>query len=126
MSGVRTVIVGYAGGSENNPTYEDIKDYTEAVRVYYDPEVISFEEILESFFEQQDGSYYYPCGSRQYRSVIWTHSDRQQNIANGIIRQLSSSNRKVHTAVEIATSFYRAEEYHQKYYDKSKENCVVS
>lgn len=111
------MIVGYAGGQKEWPTYRSIKDSTEAVRVIYDPSLISYEDILRTFFHQHSPSS--PAYSVQYRSAILVHSEEQRAEAQKLIGALSKRS-KVYTSVEDATPFYRAEEYHQKYMEKNR------
>ena len=119
LPGVLNVVVGYAGGKESDPTYRSIKDHTEAVRVEFDPQVISYEEILECYFKQLGRSMFYPSYSRQYRNAILVHNTDQKCAASAMIQRLSKEN-EVHVTVQAATDFYRAEEYHQKYFHKQK------
>ena len=117
MEGVQEVVVGYAGGKTEWPTYRSIQDHTEAVRVVFDPNVITYEELLLSFFQMH--SPFSPPYSRQYRSAILTHNEEQHAIATAMIADLAKlSKKKVYTLIEPATDFYRAEEYHQKYIQK--------
>ena len=111
--------MGYSGGSSEWPTYKSIKDHTEAVRVVYDRSKLTYEDILELFFEQQGGPPTYPGYSRQYRSALLVHSEDQKTRAEEMIKNLSKGKggKKIFTDIEDAqfTEFYRAEEYHQKY-----------
>ena len=113
--------VGYAGGSAPWPTYKNIQDHTEAVRVEYDPQIMSYQDVLVEFFSQ-GGIPTQPCYSRQYRNAILAHTPEQKKIANAILGQLAKQRglKKIYTDVEDATPFYRAEEYHQKYVEKSR------
>jgi len=118
MVGVISTLVGYAGGEQLNPTYKSIKDHTEVIRVEFDPKVVTYADILTSFLDQHspfDRAY-----SRQYRSAILYHNEEQRQIASDVLQQLSArrGGRKIYTDVEPATTFYRAEEYHQKYVEK--------
>ena len=120
IRGVKDVVVGYAGGFEDDPCYEDIKDYTEAVRIEYDPKVISYEEILEEF-NRQNGDPTYGSFGRQYRTAILYHSPDQKKKAEDLIKTLRakySPSKKICIDLEPATDFYRAEEYHQKFNEK--------
>ena len=120
MIGVVDVTVGYTGGLGAYPTYRKIKDHTEGVRVVYDPNIVTYEEILESYFDQLGDGIYYPSYGVQYRSVILVHSEEQREIATRFILLKSTNGRKVYVDIENANDFYKAEEYHQKYYIKSK------
>ena len=119
---MREVVVGYAGGEAPSPTYRNIQDHTETVRVLFDPSVVAYEELLLVAVEEMGGP---PTRSRssrrQYRSAILYHSETQREIAQ---RFLEGQRRllgvpHIHIDVEPGTDFYRAEEYHQKYYEKS-------
>ena len=118
-SGVKDVVVGYTGGKEANPTYKSIKDHSEAVRISFDPNIITYEELILSFFDQLGGSQFSPPYSCQYRSAIFVHNVEQRDIALDVIRDIqNSTKRSVLTPIEEAGDFYRAEEYHQKYVQK--------
>ena len=119
--GVLDVVVGYAGGKKSYPTYNSIKDYTEAVRVNYQPGVVSYREILESFIKQLGGGPVSPSFSRQYRSAILYHNAEQKLIAEEVLTEVKKKRgRGVFIDVEPATDFYRGEEYHQKFYKKQR------
>ena len=113
-------VVGYAGGTESNPSYRSIMDYTEAIRVIFNPNIISFAQIIDIFIKN-GGATYYKSGSRQYRIAVFYHNDEQYQIVTSKLQENSAvnMNRNICTDVEAATEFYRAEEYHQKYYEKS-------
>ena len=117
IEGVLDVVVGYAGGKEIGPTYRNILDHTEAVRVQFDPTRITYRDILRIFFMEH--SPFAPEYSRQYRSALLVHNDDQREVANEMVSALAKkTGRLVYTKVEDATDFYRAEEYHQKYFEK--------
>lgn len=116
------MVVGYAGGFEPYPTYRSIKDYTEAIRVTYNPNLISYEKILEEY-SRQNGDPTYKGFGTQYRSAILYHNMNQKMAAEQLIKKLQSQYSKTKTIyidVEPATDFYRGEEYHQKYYRKNR------
>lgn len=127
MHGVMNVIVGYSGGIGRNPTYQSIKDHTEAVRIEYDPNLITYANILEEMMSMHSPKN--PAYSRQYRSVILVHNDNQRKIAEETVKLLSKSlgGVQIYTDIENAVSgsalaaFYRAEEYHQKYLEKQNQ-----
>ncbi len=107
--------VGYAGGTTENPTYENIGDHTEALQIDYDPDVISYGELLEIFWKSHSPTA--RSWSTQYRSAIFTMDDEQAGIAAKSTARLQMSiGGKVHTALEPLGRFYLAEGYHQKYY----------
>ena len=122
LDGVVEVLVGYSGGISEWPTYKSIKDHTEAVRIVFDRSKLTYEDILELFFEQQGGPPTYPGYSRQYRSALLVHNEDQKNRAEEVMKKLSKekSGKKIFTDIEDGklTEFYRAEEYHQKYIEK--------
>lgn len=109
------MIVGYAGGQEEYPTYRNIKDHTEAVRIAYDPDILSYGDILQLFFQEHSASM--APYKRQYRSAILTNSASQKAMAHEMVLALGRKQR-IYTDVEDATDFYRAEEYHLKYIEK--------
>ena len=128
IEGVTATAVGYEGGRLENPTYEDVCSHTtghaEVVEVTYDPEQVSYEELLEVFWGKHDPTQLNRQGwdvGDQYRSVIFFHDDEQRAAAERSKAALDSSGRyrrPVVTVVEPAQTFYRAEEYHQRYLEK--------
>ena len=106
--------VGYAGGHKKSPNYHDLGDHTETVQVDYDPEVISYAQLLEVFFAAHR-----PVRapwSRQYRSAIFYHDEEQLRLAEEARAKTARTwQATVYTAIEPAGEFYRAEDYHQKY-----------
>jgi peptide-methionine (S)-S-oxide reductase len=124
VRGVSHVESGYAGGQTLNPTYEDIctgrTGHAEVVQIQFDPTVIAYEQILHIFFNTHDATTLDRQGhdvGTQYRSVIFTHSDAQHNIAKQVI-----SEAQLQTAAPIVTqlspipTYYPGEAYHQNYY----------
>jgi peptide-methionine (S)-S-oxide reductase len=126
MEGVTSAESGYMGGHVDNPDYHAVctgrTGHVEVVQVTFDPEVTSYREILEVFFSIHDPTSMDRQGNdsgTQYRSVIFTHSDQQKKTAQEVIAELESAGdlgRPVVTQVRPATTFYKAEEYHQKYF----------
>ena len=127
LRGVEEVTSGYAGGHVENPTYEQVCSETtghaEVVQVTFDPDVISYRELLEVFFaihdpttEDRQG----PDIGSQYRSAIFYHSDEQRETAEALIDAFEREGvyDRVVTEVEPLDAFYEAEEYHQDYYEK--------
>jgi len=113
---VKDCIVGYTGGKEKNPTYQAIKDSTESFMVEFDPEAISYAQILDVWSDQH--APYYPS-SCQYRSAIFYTNDEQKVAAEKKVVELSKGGtRKVYVGVEPASAFYKGEEYHQDFLDK--------
>lgn len=124
MSGVNDVVVGYTGGNQANPTYRSIKDHSEAVRICFDPSVLTYKDVLISFFNQLGGAQFSRAYSCQYRSAIFVHNDEQNEIASTLMESMeASTKRKVLTPIERAGDFYMAEEYHQKYIAKQQTSC---
>lgn len=123
LEGVKEVTVGYAGGKQANPTYKHIKDHTEAVRIVYDPNLLSFEELLEYFVQELGSPPFLPSFSKQYRPAILFHTAEQQKEAKEMLGdwEKKHKNKKIFVDIEPATDFYMAEEYHQKYFQKQRE-----
>lgn len=116
------------GGHLKNPTYEDVcrgdSGHTEVVEVVYDPKLISYQELLDLFWRIHDPTTLNRQGpdiGYQYRSVIFYHTLEQKLEAQESLKKIQSSNkgREIVTALEPATTFYRAEEYHQQYLEKT-------
>lgn len=106
---------GYAGGTEATPSYTRIGDHSETVRIVYDPAKISYEELLAVFWESHDPTA--EPWNRQYRNAIFTLDARQKRAAEASRAQLARDlGGPIHTAIEKATPFTRAEERHQKYF----------
>lgn len=133
VPGVTGTSVGYAGGSVRDPSYEQVctdrTGHAEAVQVEYDPERVSYEKLLEVFWAGHDPTTpnrQGPDVGTQYRSVIFCHSEGQERAARESARALAESGRfprPIVTQIESAPEFYRAEEYHQKYLEKSGMRC---
>lgn len=107
--------VGYTGGNKENPTYRALGDHAESIEIDYDPAVISYGELLEIFWRSHDpGSNPW---SRQYMSAIFYHNEEQKKQAvESMKREEARTHRKIYTEISPASRFYRAEDYHQKYY----------
>lgn len=120
LDGVIDVASGYAGGHTENPSYPDVcsgtTGHTEVVQVEYDPAVIDYKSLIDHFWSLHSPTF---REKAQYRSVIFTHDDEQAAIAaDALAEKRNHENNEIHTAVEPAPTFYRAEEYHQRYLDK--------
>lgn len=123
--GVIETCVGYMGGHYENPTYEDVctdqTGHAEVVQLTYDPQQISYEQLLTVFFDIHDPTTLNRQGpdvGTQYRSVIFYHNERQKEQAESLKEQLNQSgkySREIVTEIVPVQTFYRAEEYHQKY-----------
>lgn len=131
IDGVVSVVSGYSGGKEKNPTYKDVASgktsHRESVQIKFDPDVISYTELLDIFWQQfdptDDGGSFYDRGF-QYSSAIFYHSNKQRDIALKSIKSLDSKNifeNKIVTPVIKFSNFYPAEDYHQDYYKKNPE-----
>lgn len=128
VKGVTSATVGYSGGSLNNPTYEDVcsgkTGHAEVVQVEYDPSKVSYEELLEVFWNIHDPTLLNRQGpdiGTQYRSAIFFHTPEQEAVAIASKEKLQNSGRykrPIVTEITSASEFYRAEEYHQRYYEK--------
>jgi len=126
--GVVSTAVGYEGGTMKNPTYRDVctdrTGHAEAVEVEYDPEKVSYEDLLKVFWANHDPTTLNRQGpdvGTQYRSVIFYHTPEQQAAALASKEKLEKSGRyrrPIVTEIVPATSFYRAEDYHQQYMEK--------
>lgn len=128
LKGVLTTAVGYMGGDKDAPTYEDVctdeTGHAEVVQIEYDPEQISYDEILRTFWENHDPTTLNrqgPDSGTQYRSVVFFHSPEQEHLARESISLLEKHRvfkNPIVTQVVAAQTFWRAEEYHQKYLAK--------
>lgn len=126
--GVIKTTVGYEGGNVDNPTYEQVCSHTtghaETVQVEFDPSKISYDKLLEIFFENHDPTQLNRQGldvGDNYRSVIFYHSEEQKKQAEAKIKELAESgkfNGEIVTKVVPAKTFWLAEEYHQQYLRK--------
>ncbi len=136
VPGVKDAAVGYIGGTLENPTYEDVcsgrTGHAEAVEVTFDPTEVSFEQLLDVFFARHNPTTrdrQGPDRGSQYRSAIFFHSPEQQSAAQAKIAALDAGGRfkqPIVTQVEAAPKFYRAEEYHQRYVEKSgRASCHI-
>lgn len=129
VAGVTEAISGYTGGDVENPTYKQVSSgvtgHTEAVQVYYDPEKVSYEELVEVLWRvmdptDADGSFV--DRGKQYRPAIYYHNEEQRQIALKSRKRLKESarfDRPIATEITAFTKFYPAEDYHQDYYKKN-------
>ena len=129
-NGVTSTTVGYTGGNKDNPTYDDVcsdsTGHAEAVEVDFDPELVSYQELLKIFFENHNPTTINRQGpdiGTQYRSGIFFHNEEQERIALDNIQKLNPLAKEkfgseIVTKVLPASKFFRAEEYHQKYFQK--------
>ena len=128
IPGVKSTMVGYTGGQFKDPKYHDVcsnkTEHAEAVQVEFDPTQVSYEKLLDVFWKIHDPTTLYRQGpdiGSQYRSMIAFHDAEQETIAKKSKDAMEKSGRfknKIVTEIVPATEFYKAEEYHQKYYMK--------
>ena len=129
LSGVESVVSGYAGGEVVNPTYEQVcrgnTGHAEVVQITFDPAIVSFRELLEVFFTIHDPTTLNRQGNdigTQYRSAIFHHSDDQKKVAEEVIGELAAKGlwaSPVVTQLVPLSVFYPAEEYHQRYFERN-------
>ena len=128
IEGVTSTAVGYSGGSFDNPTYQDVcsgtTGHAEVVEVEHDPSKVSYDQLLDLFWEIHDPTTPNRQGpdiGSQYRSAIFFHNPEQESAAVASKEKLQSSGRHRHpivTEITAASKFYLAEEYHQQYLEK--------
>jgi len=135
VKGVKEVVSGYAGGIETNPTYEEVgsgrSTHAEAVEVFYDPKIVSFETLVKVFFGSQDPTTLNrqgPDKGRQYRSIAFYQNNSEMKTINDYIAKLDKD--KVYSApivteVRPYINFYKAEDYHQDYEKNHPENPYI-
>jgi peptide-methionine (S)-S-oxide reductase len=129
VEGVTDAAVGYTGGTLENPTYKDVcsdgTGHAEVVQVTFDPARVSYEKLLDVFWQVHDPTQLNrqgPDHGRQYRSAIFFHSPEQEAAARASKAKLQASNlfsRPIVTEITPASTFWRAEEYHQRYLEKN-------
>lgn len=130
IPGVIDTVVGYSGGEVKNPTYRmvcsDKTGHAEAVRVTYDPDRVSYSDLVKTFFDLHDPTTpdrQGPDVGSQYRSVIFYHDEAQRNIAEQVKTDLDGSGKyryPIVTHIVPAEEFFEAEDYHQDYYAKNR------
>ncbi len=128
IKGVVKTTVGFMGGDVKNPSYEQVctneTGHVEVTQIEFDTDQISYEELLEKFWEIHDPTQIDRQGpdiGSQYRTVIFYHTGEQKRIAeNSLKKHQKDFEGKITTSIEPATDFYKAEEYHQKYNEKNK------
>jgi peptide methionine sulfoxide reductase msrA/msrB len=130
LKGVTNVAVGYSGGTKANPSYEDVSTgntgYAESVQVVYNPNEIKLVDILKVFFSIHNPTTMNKQGAdegTQYRSAIFFNTNEQKNVAAEVIGSLQKNrvfDNAIVTAVQPLTKFYKAEDYHQDYYNNNK------
>lgn len=128
LKGIESVTSGYIGGHTSNPTYKDVSSgktgYAEVARIIFDPEIISFEELLEVFWTTHDPTTLNRQGhdeGTQYRSGVWYHNAKQKKLAEESKSSFATKlwNESIVTEISPITKYYRAEDYHQNYYNNN-------
>src|SRR5690348_17540639 len=129
LKGVEDVQSGYAGGRAANPSYEDVctgtTGHAEVVQITFDPQVVTFEDLLHVFFTIHDPTTLNRQGAdvgTQYRSAIFYHDEEQKKIAEDLIKDLNAQkiwDRPIVTEVAKLDKFYMAEDYHQEYFARN-------
>ena len=136
MDGVKSTTVGYIGGKVKNPSYElvctGLTGHAEAVEVVYNPNEVTFEKLLDTFFELHDPTTLNRQGpdiGTQYRSAAYFSNDDEKQIIESKINTLNESGKftsKIVTEIESISDFYNAEDYHQDYYKKRGiDGCAI-
>ena len=130
LNGVEKLTSGYSGGNIKNPTYREITTgktgHAEAIQIYFDPSIITYQEILDVFFSTHNPTTLNRQGydrGTQYRSAIFYHSEEQKNVATTFIKALTEAkvfDDPIVTEITKLDVFYDAEEYHQNYYNNNK------
>ncbi len=133
LKGVVKVMPGYSGGTVSNPTYEQVctgrTGHAEVAQITFDPNVISFKEILQIFFTVHDPTTLNRQGAdvgTQYRSVIFYHNNEQKEIAKQVIKEIEAAriwNDPIITQVLPFSIVYEAEDYHHKYFENNPRNA---
>lgn len=128
VPGVRDAVSGYMGGTTSNPTYREVctgtTGHAETVQVEYDDDKVSYEDLLDQFFDMHNPTTLNrqgPDRGTQYRSAIFWHDEAQREAAEEKIRELEESGRwkdPIVTELAAAEEFWRAEEHHQRYFEK--------
>lgn len=132
IEGVIDIVSGYTGGDLENPTYEQVgtnkTGHLEAVQITYNPELISYKELLDMYWPQIDptdpGGQFHDRGE-SYQTAIFYHNDEQKKIAEDSKKEIEDKNifkKPIVTQIREAKPFYRAEEYHQDFYKKDPQH----
>ncbi len=130
LKGVVDVKPGYSGGTTKNPTYKEVctgeTGHAEVIQITFDPNIISFAEILEVFFMTHNPTSLNRQGNdvgTQYRSVIFYHSEKQKEVAKKVVKLFTDEkvyNQPIVTEITAFEKFYEAEDYHQNYFARNK------
>ena len=135
VKGVKSVVSGYTGGDQANPKYREVAagrtDHAESVQIYYNPDEVSYSELLEVFFGTHDPTQLNRQGpdvGKQYRSEVFYHDKEQQKLASDYMEELSQSGTyqdKIVTRLSRLKEFYIAEDYHQNYYENNPNDRYI-
>jgi peptide-methionine (S)-S-oxide reductase len=130
VEGIKSVMLGYTGGTANNPSYEQVctgkTGYAEAIQIKFDPRIITFEKILDIFWHTHDPTTLNRQGNdvgTQYRSAIFYHDENQKNIAEKSKNELEEEGvfkDPIVTEITPFSNFYAAENYHKNYYENNR------
>ena len=134
VPGVSSAVSGYAGGSIQNPTYKQVcggdTDHAEVVEVTFDPRLVSYATLVDYFFKMHNPTTRNRQGpdvGTQYRSAIFTHGTEQAEVARERLQEAQTRFKSaIVTQIEPAPAFWKAEEYHQRYFEKHGGHCHVS
>ena len=136
LKGVVSVTPGYSGGNTPNPTYEDVctgeTNHAEVVRIKFNPEVISFDELLEVFWKTHDPTTLNRQGAdvgTQYRSVIFYHNEKQKETAESYKKKIEEAkiwDKPIVTEISPLINFYPAEDYHKNYFENNPANAYCN
>ena len=133
VPGVVNVVSGYTGGHSERPTYEQVctgtTGHAESVQISFNPEKVSYEKLLSTFLGLHDPTQMNRQGcdvGEQYRSIIFYHSPEQEKSADRILKEFASQffPKTIATTIEPAQTFWKAEEYHQRYAEKHPDQIV--
>ena len=135
VRGVRSVVSGYTGGEQTNPTYEAVSagktSHAEGVQVYYDPNEITYQDLVKIFFGTHDPTQLNRQGpdvGEQYRSAVYYHNPQQKEAVEAYVKELGNSGKyaqPIVTQIEPFKAFYDAEGYHQNYYENNPNNPYI-
>lgn len=135
VQGVKDVYSGYTGGKEDNPTYSQVSygntTHAEAIQIVFDPKVVSYQELLDIFFATHDPTQLNrqgPDRGAQYRTAAYYHNNDQKTAIEATIKKIDASGTftdKVVTQVEAYSKFWKAEDYHQDYYELNPGNPYI-
>ena len=131
VPGVITTRVGFTGGTVANPTYEQVCNeetgHADAIEIGFDPMLVTYETLVKHFFRMHDPTQKNRQGpdvGENYRSVIFYHDESQESIAQNVLRSVQSRFKKpIVTSIEVAKEFYPAEDFHQKFSERTGRGC---